>query len=241
MTQGYEIEELQADEIRTFSGGKKNVTWVFAAILVSSRLWTSTVVGRRSYRNTRQLLSETVRAGRFSHFPFITTDGFGYYGRVVRELFLCACIYGQVIKDWRNNRVRKITRSLIMGTTLQLEDALMNSEDSEKLNTSFIERLNLTIRQGSSYLRRRSPCHSRRKERLESQLELVRCHYNFIRPHRSLKFGKITRTPAMQAGLVSRQLTFRMIFLSRAGIPVLVLVVDFGGDVGAESGLRRVA
>ncbi len=30
------------------------------------------------------------------------------------------------------------------------------SEDSTKLNTAFIERLNLTIRQGSAYLHRRS-------------------------------------------------------------------------------------
>ena len=33
----------------------------------------------------------------------------------------------------------------------------MKSEDSEHLNTSFVERLNLTIRQGSAYLRRCSP------------------------------------------------------------------------------------
>ena len=35
-------------------------------------------------------------------------------------------------------------------------------------------------------------------------LELVRCHYNFVRPHRALRFGRETRTPAMQAGLVKR-------------------------------------
>ena len=35
---------LQADEIRSFTGGKRRPTWVFAAIEVGSRLWTSTVV-----------------------------------------------------------------------------------------------------------------------------------------------------------------------------------------------------
>ena len=240
--QGYELEEIQADEIRTFSGGKDDPTWVFAAISVWSRLWTSTVVGRRSYSNTRQLLSDTVRAGRFRYSPMIMTDGFEYYARVMRELFPNACIHGQVIKDWRKNRVGRITRSLTMGTPCQLEDALLRSEDSESLNTSFIERLNLTIRQGSSYLRRRTPCHSRRKERLEDQLKLLRCHYNFMRPHRSLKFGKVTRTPAMQAGLASRQLTFRMVFMAGASLFVLVLiVVDFGGRIGEESALRMAA
>jgi hypothetical protein len=37
-----------------------------------------------------------------------------------------------------------------------LEERLRDSEDSSKLNTSFVERLNLTIRQGSAYLLRRT-------------------------------------------------------------------------------------
>ena len=40
-------------------------------------------------------------------------------------------------------------------------------------------------------------------------IEILRCHYNFVRPHRALKFGRETRTPAMQAGLAARRLTLR--------------------------------
>ena len=40
------------------------------------------------------------------------------------------------------------------------------------------------------------------------------CHYNFIRPHRALKFGSEMRTPAMQAGFARRRLSFREVFLS---------------------------
>jgi hypothetical protein len=86
-----------------------------------------------------------------------------------------------------------------------LQQALRASEDSGKLNTSFVERLNLTIRQGSSFVSRRTICQARWKERLEDHLELLRCH-------RALKFGCEVRTPAMQAGLTRRQLTFREIF-----------------------------
>ena len=50
--------------------------------------------------------------------------------------------------------------------------------------------------------------------RLEDHLELLRCHYNFLRPHRASKFGSEIRAPAMQAGLASRRLTFREIFSS---------------------------
>jgi len=55
---GLVVEELQADEIRLFTGGKTRPTWMFAAIDVWSRLWTSTVVGRRSYRNTLALVRD---------------------------------------------------------------------------------------------------------------------------------------------------------------------------------------
>ena len=48
---GYDITEVQADEIRTFVGSRKNVQWLFTAIEVSSRLWISMVVGSRNYQN----------------------------------------------------------------------------------------------------------------------------------------------------------------------------------------------
>ena len=63
-TTGFAVEELQADEIRSFTGGKRRPTWVFAAIEVGSRLWTSTVVGRRSYRNTLALVRDVAPKSR---------------------------------------------------------------------------------------------------------------------------------------------------------------------------------
>jgi hypothetical protein len=72
------------------------------------------------------------------------------------------------------------------------------------------------IRQGrgSAYLFRRALCYARWKERLEGHLELLRCYYTFVRPHRALKFGWEVRTPAIQAGLTTRRLTLREIFSS---------------------------
>ena len=121
-------------------------------------------------------------------------------------------MYGQVMKTWRNDRVVKVEKREIFGSPRQFERALFDSEDSTSVNTSFIERLNLTLRAGSAYLHRRSPCHARKERCLEEHLELLRCHYNFIRPHRALRFGKVTRTPAMQAGLAERKYSFRDIF-----------------------------
>lgn len=107
----------------------------------------------------------------------------------------------------------KVERRALLGAASHFEEALNNSEDSSTLNTSFTERLNLTIRQGSAYLSRRSLSHARSEEKLEEHLELLRCHYNFVRPHGALKFASETRTPAMQAGLATRRLTLREVFV----------------------------
>ena len=157
--------------------------------------------------------SDTTRRARDPERPLITSDGFEFYARVVREIYGSACIYGQVIKTWRKSGVARVERVAVIGSPRQLADAFEMSEDSRKLNTSFIERQNLTVRHGSAYLCRRSLCHAKSGERLVHHLELQRCYQNFVRRHSALQFGPVTRTPAMQAGLATRALTFREIFL----------------------------
>ena len=212
---GYPLQEIQADEIRSFMDRKKNPIWLITLIEVWSRLWPSYVVGRRSYRNIRKLFRNTLSRAELTAPLLITTDGFEPYGWVIKRLFGSGCVYGQVIKKRRKNRVVSIDRKLLIGTDKRLEEALCNSEDSETLNTSFIERHNLTLRRSCPYLQRRTNAHARKTDRLEENLELLQCHYNFIRPHMALKFGRILKTPTMQAGLASRPLTFREIFLAR--------------------------
>ncbi len=226
MLRDFEIVELQADELYTFIGSKSRPMWVFATIEVCSRLWASSLVGHRSYRSTKAVLNDVILRGRLVGFPLIATDGFEYYFSVIVRLIGHACVYGQVLKTRRNNRVVRVERRVKIGTARRLKDALLESEDSENLNTSFVERLNLTIRQGSAYLRRRSPCHARCEDQLREHVELLRCHYNFVRPHRALKFGREVRTPAMQAGLVTKRLSFSDIFTARGfSLRVFVAVV----------------
>ncbi|MFT7671350.1 MAG: hypothetical protein ACI8X5_004067, partial [Planctomycetota bacterium] len=162
-------------------------------------------------------------------------DGMSFYASAIGLTFGVGCVHAQVIKQIKKNRVVKVGAKLVIGSEWRLEDALEESEDSTKLNTAFIERLNLTIRQGSAYLNRRLPCHARKKQTLGRHLELQRCHYNFCRPHGSLKFETVTRTPAMQAGLASRKLSFRDIFEARLATVVFVLarprVPAYHGDL----------
>ena len=225
MLRDFDILELQADELCTFIGSKSRTIWLFATIEVWSRLWASSVLGRRSYRNTKAVINDVLLRGRLVGSPLIATDGFEYYFGVIARFFGSACVYGQVLKTRRNDRVVRVERRLKIGTANRLKDALRESEDSETLNTSFVERLNLTIRQGSAYLRRRSPCHARGADQLRGHVELLRCYYNFIRPHRALKFGRETRTPAMQAGLVSAPMNWSNIFTAPAPLSVFFVAV----------------
>jgi transposase-like protein/IS1 family transposase len=156
-----EIRELQADEIQTMVGSHGHPqVWIFAAIEVWSRLWPATVVGKRSYRSTLTLFQELCARTTGSHLPLIATEGFRVYRQVVRRLFGAACLYGQVTKKRRNDRVIQVQRKARTGATWRWEEFWRTSEDSRKLNTSYIERLNLTIRQGSAYLCRRSLSHA---------------------------------------------------------------------------------
>ena len=175
MLRNFDIRELQADELCTFIGSKSRPTWLFATIEVWSRLWAGSVLGSRSSRNATAVLNDVIVRGRVVGFPLIATDGFEYYFGVIVCLLGLACVYGQVLKTRQNDRVVRVERRVKIGSASRLRDALVASDDSATLNTSFVERLNLTIRQGSAYLRRRSPCHARGADQLRGHVELLRC------------------------------------------------------------------
>ena len=75
---GIAITELQADEIRTIIHSQEQPIWIFATIEVWSRLWPSTVVGRRSHRNTLALFRDISNHTNLERVPLIATDGFAF-------------------------------------------------------------------------------------------------------------------------------------------------------------------
>jgi transposase-like protein len=142
---GLSIGELQADEIRTIVGGKEQSIWIFVVIDVRSRLWPSTMVGKRSCRNTVDLfrdVSDESAAGSFDHHRRI---------QVLREssrtsLWSSVCLWS----GHQNTQERSSgqSRAKSCDRSWDIEASTEGSEDSEKLNTSFVERVNLTIRLG---------------------------------------------------------------------------------------------
>lgn len=227
MLKGFTRRDPQADEIRTFIKTKSQAIWIITLIEVRARLWPSYIIGKRNYKNIRRLFQDTLVKSEMNSEPLITTDGFRLYARVIKRLFGCSCVYGQVIKIRRKDKVIRVDRKLIIGSQQRLDNALERSEDSSTLNTSFVKRHNLTIRRGNAYFHRLTPSHARHPEYLRDHLELLQCHYNFIRPHSALKYGNEIWTPAMQAGLTTKRLTFRHVFLAATASFFFVSILCF--------------
>ncbi|MCP3915033.1 MAG: hypothetical protein GY711_05720 [bacterium] len=105
---GHALVELQLDEMNTFLQSRDQETWVLAGIDVWSRPWPATLVGSRTYRNTRQFVRSIADKCRGGGLPLITTDGFRFYTPTIRHVFGLGCVLAQVIKKIRRNRVVRV-------------------------------------------------------------------------------------------------------------------------------------
>jgi hypothetical protein len=130
-TPGLEVAELQADEIKMIIGGRDEPIWIFTSMEVWSRLWLATVVGRRSYRNAGTLFQDVSSWMNFDRVLMISTDGFEFYKKIIQRIFGSACLYGQVIKTRRNDRVVKVERRAVIGARWRWGQALRDSEDQQ--------------------------------------------------------------------------------------------------------------
>jgi len=170
--------------------------------------------------------------------PVFTSDGLNQYfyaltahfgqsvdgvGRRARHWQLAAGrLYGQVKKRYRRRRLIGVTYVLRCGTRTALRAALQGLGLSGRLNTAFVERLTLTVRQSVAARIRRTWSTMQDAPQLLLHLEWWRAYYHFVRPHASLRVplaqprergGKRQpqryrqRTPAMAAGLTRRRWT----------------------------------
>jgi transposase InsO family protein len=96
-------------------------------------------------------------------------------------------IYGQVKKSYRRRKLVRVTHVMRLGTEDALKAALQGLGLSGRLNTAFIERVNLTIRHGIAALARRTWATSQQSPQLLAHLEWWRAYYHFVRLHASLR------------------------------------------------------
>src|SRR5215470_10034015 len=147
----------------------------------------------------------------------------GRRGRNVRQWQVApGLIYGQVKKSYCRRKLVRVTHVMRLGTEDALQAALQHLGFSGRLNTAFIERVNLTVRRGVAALARRTWATSQQSTHLLAHLEWWRAYYHFVRPHQSLRVrlmqprergGKLLaqryrqQTPAMAAGRTHRRWT----------------------------------
>jgi hypothetical protein len=122
----------------------------------------------------------------------------------------------------------RITHRVVFGTLEAVHKVL--TAHGWRINTTFIERVNLTIRQHVAAVGRRVITLCKGEEGLRQQLALYHTYYNFCLPHASLRLPLLQpepthgngsakrwrpRTPAMAAELTDHVWTLREVLLFR--------------------------
>ena len=90
-------------------------------------------------------------------------------------------IYGQVKKCYRRHKLVRVRHVMRLGTQADLAVALQGMGFSGRLNTAFIERVNLTVRHGVAALARRTWATAQQSPQLLAQLEWWRAYYHGCR------------------------------------------------------------
>jgi len=127
--------------------------------------------------------------------------------------------YAIVIKE--RNSQGKIIRTkpkAVFGSMKNINAMLHSFFKKQKVNVSFIERVNLTGRMLNARLTRKTIAYSKKLEALNCQLILSIAYYNFCLPNSALKlplrkdasarFCWLHRSPAMAEGLTGKLLSF---------------------------------
>ena len=202
---GFSSLYLQMDELWRCLWRKKTKVWIWAGIDVPTRLFIAFHVGDRSSDSAKALI-KTIKARIHGVPRLVTTDGLEAYAEQIIVYFKDS-MYAQVVKEWDGGRIARVYKKVVSNPSLvQIGDFISGLKNVGKtVNTAYIERFNLTLRNCLCSLVRRTLAAAKLKGDLEGQMLLFQVFYNFVRPHMSLTLGKgrgkQKRTPAIAAGL----------------------------------------
>jgi hypothetical protein len=96
-------------------------------------------------------------------------------------------LYAQLVKKREKGRVVSVSHRILYGSQEAVEAVLQDGGVGQVINTAFIERLNLTIRQHVAALARKVIQLARSETGLDNQLTLSQGYYNFCLPHTALR------------------------------------------------------
>src|SRR6266581_1864376 len=184
--------------------------WVWAAIDPVTKVLLTIDVGDRTLAMAQRVVHQVVQVLAPGCVP------------------LSGLLYAQVVKTVRRRRLVRVQHRVVFGTLEAVQQVL--AACGWQINTAFIERLNLSMRQHVAAIGRRVTTLCKHEDGVRQQLVLYHVYYNFCLPHASLRLplpqpeptngsgsAKQWRpcTPAMAAGLTDHVWTLREVLLFR--------------------------
>jgi IS1 family transposase/transposase-like protein len=244
------VKDGDVSEAEALQRLARSPRWVWAALDPVTKLLLTLDVGDRTLAMAQRVVHQVVQVLAPGGVPLFLTDGFReyatalltHYGQWVQPERRQAAgpapkprwmprpqlLYAQVIKTVRRRRLVRVSHRVIFGTLEAIQQAL--AACGWQINTAFVERVNLTIRQHVAAIGRRVLTLCKGEDGLRQQLALYHTYYNFCLPHASLRqalpqpeattgTGAVKRwqlrTPAMAAGLTDHVWTLREVLLFR--------------------------
>jgi IS1 family transposase len=244
------VKDREVSEAEAITRLARSPHWVWVAMDPVTKLLLTIDVGDRTLAMAQGFVHQVVQRLAPGCVPLFLTDGFKEYTTALlahlgqwvqperrqatgpmpkpRWVPRPQLLYAQVIKTTRRRRLVRVSRRVVFGTLAAIEQVL--AAHGWQINTAFIERVNLTIRQHVAAVGRRVMTLCQGEDGLRQQLTLYHTYYNFCLPHTSLRLplpqpeptnGNGTakcwqpRTPAMAAGLTDHVWTLREVLLFR--------------------------
>jgi IS1 family transposase len=244
------VREGQMSEEEAIQRLSRSPHWVWTAIDPQSKLLLAIAVGPRTQAMAQRIVHQVVQVLAPGCVPLFLTDGLKEYMTALLSHFgswmqparrqatgpvpkrrwmpLPELLYAQVIKTTRRRRLVRVSHRVVFGTLEAVQQVL--AACGWQINTAFVERLNLTIRQHVAAIGRRVSTLCKGEEGLDQQLALYHGYYNFCLPHGSLRqplpqpvpthgTGSAKqwqrRTPAMAAGLTDHVWSLQEVLLYR--------------------------
>ena len=205
--QNLPCQRIQADVIWSFAGCKeKNVTperrasgqhagdvWTWTAIDADTKLIPCWMLGSRDAGAARDFIEDL--AGRLSNRIQLTTDGLKVYIKAVEGAFGNDIDYAQLIKVYGIDPQGEKRYSPAICTSCESK-GISGHPDPAHINTSYVERANLSMRMSMRRFTRLTNAFSKKIENHAAMVALYFTWYNMGRVHQTLK-----TTPAVKAGV----------------------------------------
>src|SRR5712691_2840587 len=244
------VKTGEVSEAEALTRLSRSPHWVWAAIDPVTKLLLTIAVGDRTLAMAQRVVHQVVQVLAPGCVPLVLTDGFTayttalltHYGQWVqparqraqglepkpRWMPLPQLRYAQVIKTVRRRRLVRVRHRVVFGTLEAVQQVL--AACGWQINTAFIERVNLSIRQHVAAVGRRVSTLCKGEDGVRQQLALYHMYYNFCLPHTALRqpmplpepthgTGSAKRwqpqTPAMAAGLTDHVWTLREVLRFR--------------------------